>query len=274
MAYVGMAETYISMGVESMAPRESMPKAKEYAQKALRLNEGLAEAHSALGIINLVYDWDWPAAAQEFRRNLSLSPQSIETFSCALHYADPMGRNDEAIAGVKQALALDPSSLPSNLELGCAFYYGRHYDQSIKQSRETLAMYPENPGASFLLGRAYAQKKSYSDAISVLSNARPGSGDWPTLVAELGYAYAASGNRAEAQNALQDLRKQAAQRFVDPYLSAEVYIGLGDKEQTLAELEKAYRERSSNLPWLKLEPKWDSLHSDPRFTDLVRRVGL
>jgi tetratricopeptide (TPR) repeat protein len=250
-----------------------MPKARAYAMKALELNETLAEAHSSIGIIKLVYDWDWPGAAEEFRHNLALSPQSVEAFSCSLHYADPMGRNDEAIAEIKRALALAPASLPTNLELGCASYFARQYDQAIKQLREALAMYPGHVGLSYLIGRVYGQKKMFPEAISVLSEVRT-IADWPPVVSELGYAYAVSGNRAAAQKVLEELRQQATRRYVDPYLVAMVYIGLGDKEQTLTELENAYRGRSGWLPWLKLEPKWDSLHSDPRFIGLIRRVGL
>jgi serine/threonine-protein kinase len=273
-AYVGIADSYIALGTDYVSPRNSMPQAKLYAGKALAINNGFAEAHSSIGIIKLVYDWDWPGAAEEFRHHLSLSPQSVDSFSCSLHYADPMGRNDEAIAGIKKALALDPSSLPPNLELGCASYYGRHYDESIKQLRETLAMYPLHPTVSFGVARAYVQKKMYGEAISILSEAKSPSGDWPPIVAELGYAYAGMGERKQAQKFLDELKQQASHRYVDPYLLAVVYEGLGDKDRLFTELDNAFAERSTWLPWLKLDPKWDNVHSDPRFTSLVKRVGL
>jgi eukaryotic-like serine/threonine-protein kinase len=274
LAYVGLANVYIELGADLMSPRESMPKAKAYAMKALELDEMLAEAHSALGVIHLIYDWDWAAAAEEFRHNLSLSPRAVQSFSCSLHYVDPIGRNDEAIASIKRALVLDPFSLPANLELGCASYFGRHYDQSIKQLQETLTMYPGHPGASYLIGRAYGQKRMYPEAIALLGEAKTASGDWPPIVAELGYAYAAAGKTAEAYKILEELRQQSTRRYVDPYLIAMVLLSTGDKEKVFAEFDKAYAERSGWLPWLKAEPKWDSLRSDVRFIDLMRRVGL
>jgi TolB-like protein/Tfp pilus assembly protein PilF len=274
LAYVGMADVHIALGTDSVAPREAMPKARKYAMRALELDEELAQAHTSLGVIYLAYDWDWPAAEREFRRDLALSPSNVESFSCSLHWEDSMGRNDEAIASIKRALALDPSSLPANLELGCASYYGRHYDQSIKQVREALKMYPDHPYLTALIGRSYGQKKMYSEAIAELTKAQTFSGDWPPILAELGYAFGASGKKAEAYETIEKLRRQATHRFVDPYLIAMIHVSMGDKEQAFAELDKAIAERSGWLPWLKLEPKWDSLHADPRFTVLTRRVGL
>src|SRR5262249_46090212 len=125
LAYVGLANSYIVLGTDSWRPSDAMPKAKTYALKALELGPTLAEAHASLGIVKLVYDWDWPGAEQELRHNIALSPQSIDAFSCAMHFEDPMGRNGEAIAGIKRALELDPLSLPTNVEFGCASYYGR-----------------------------------------------------------------------------------------------------------------------------------------------------
>jgi serine/threonine protein kinase/tetratricopeptide (TPR) repeat protein len=274
LAYVGLADAYIALGADYMSPGDAMPKAREYALKAIELDKTLAEAHSSLGVIHLVYDWDWTAAAAALRNNLALSPLAVDSFSCSFHFADPMGRNDEAIASIKRALVLDPFSLPANLELGCASYFGRHYDQAIKQLQETLNMYPGHAGASYLIGRAYGQKMMYAEAIAELTKVKAASGDWPPIIAELGYAYGASGNRSEAEKMLDDLRQQSARRYVDPYLIAVIQIGMGEEERTFAELDRAYRERSSWLPWLTAEPKWDALRSDSRFIDLVRRVGL
>jgi TolB-like protein/Flp pilus assembly protein TadD len=274
LAYVGLADTYIVLGAEHLSPREAMPKATAYAKKALELNPGLAEAHAASGIIKLVYDWDWQGAEKELSFSRALSSQAVESFSCSLHYADVLGRNDEAIAALRSALELDPLSLPTNLELGCASYYGRHYDQAIRQFQETLTIYPDHPALVYGIGRAYGQKKMYAEAIAQLSKMKTASGDWPPIVSELGYAYAASGKRPEAQKLLQELSEQAAGRYVDPYLFAVVNMGLGEKDQTFAWLDKAVDGRSGWLPWLKVEPKWDSLRADPRFAGLLRRVGL
>jgi len=274
LALVGLADSYIGLGTDYMSPIEAMPRAKSYVEQALRLNDNLAEAHSSLGIIRLIYDWDWPAAEREFKNNLSLSPQTVETFTCSLHYADPMGRNEEAIKGIRRALKVDPYSMSTNLELGCASYYGHHYEQAIIQSKKALTMYPGHAGLTFGLARALTQTGMYKEAIDALSAAKTSSGNWPPIVAELGYANGRTGNEAEARKTLHELEEQSVRRYVDPYLLAVIHFSLGDKEQTFAWLDKAYDQRSGWLPWLTLEPKWTDLHSDKRFTELARRVGL
>jgi len=274
LAYTGLANVYSSLGIEYVAPRDYMPKAKAAALKAVELNQQLPEAHAALGIVYLVYDWDWNAAAKELQQNLLLSPQSVETFSCSLHFTDVLDRNKDAITSLQRALVSDPFSLPTNLELGCASYFGQQYDESLRRLREARTLYPGHPGISYLIGRAYGQKKMYREAIATLSEAKPLSGDWPPIAAELGYAYGASGRKVEAQRMLDELHVQSTHRYVDPYLVAMIHWSMGDKEKMFVELENAYARRSSWLPWLKAEPKWAALHSEPRFIDLMRRVGL
>jgi len=275
LAYVGLANCYIFLGADAdLPPNEVMPKAKAFATKALMLDNSLPEAHASLGIVKLTYDWDWPAAEKELRFNLPLSPQSVDALSCALHFADPMGGNERAISEIKLALDLDPVSLPPNLEFGCASYYGRRYDQAIDQYRVALALYPNVPLVYYGLGRSYGQRRMYKEAIDELSEGKALSGDWPPMTAELAYVQAMSGNKVEGRRSLDELRKVAAQRYVDPYLLATVYIGLGETDETFEWLNKAYEDRSSSMPWLKIEPKWDGLHSDARFTALLDRVGF
>src|SRR5262249_11507699 len=148
---------------------------------------------------------------------------------------------------------------------GCASYYGRQYDEAIKQFQETLILYPNAPLAYYGIGRAYGGRRQYAKAIAELTKGKTISEDWPPIVAELGYALAMSGQTAEAQRMLQELNQQKTHRYVDPYLIATVYAGLGDKDQTFAYLDKAVEDRSTSLPWLKVEPKWDNLRSDLRY---------
>lgn len=273
-AHVGLAEAYILQGSDAVAPRDAMPKARVHALKALELEPGNADAHGALGIVRLAYDWDWKGAEDDLRSGHAIDSPAIETFSCALHYADPLGRNHDAIAALQSAVASQPQSLPHNLELGCASYYGRQYAQAIRQFRGTLAIYPNHPWATFSLGRALVQSGKVDDAITEMQAAMQATDTWPPIVSELGYAMARAGRRADALAMLTKLADIGRRRYVDPYLLACIHVGLGDKTSAFRELARAVDDRSSSLPWLKVEPKWDPLHEDPRFAELLRRVGL
>jgi serine/threonine protein kinase/tetratricopeptide (TPR) repeat protein len=274
LPYVGLADAYLMLGTETVPPREALPKARDYISKAIEINDSLPEAHSTLGVIKLIYEWDWKAAEKELRHNLPLSPQTIETFSCALHYVDPLGRNAEAITEIKRALQLDPLSLVPNLELGCASYYARQFDQSLEQFHKTLSMDPKSPLAYYGLGRAGNAKKMYKNVIDELNKGVGFVGPAAPLVAELAYAHAMSGNKAEARRWLQELQNQRKEHYVDAAFMAAIYVGLGDDKQALDWLEKGYDERSLSMAWLKVEPKWDRLRSDPRFQMLQQRLGF
>jgi tetratricopeptide (TPR) repeat protein len=274
LAYSGLADAYIALGSDALPPHEAMPKAAAYARKALALDPDLVDAQVAVGIVKLIYDWDWPGAEAALRFDRVLTSSSVDAFSCSLHYADVMGRNREMIEALHGALATDPVSLRINLELGCASYYGRQYDQAIRQFQGTLTLYPDHPVASWEIGRAYGQKQMHADAIAALQKVKGSSGDWPPIVSELAYVHARSGRRREALARLNELTEQSARRFVDPYLFAAVHAGLGETDQTFLWLDKAVAARSGWIPWLKIEPKWDGIRSDSRFAALLQRVGL
>jgi TolB-like protein/tetratricopeptide (TPR) repeat protein len=274
MAYVGLAESYTALGVDWLAPREAMPKAAAYANRALALDPNLPSAHAAMGIIKLTYEWDFPGAERELRYEGALASEAIESFTCALHYADPVGRNSDAIAALENALALDPLALPVNLELGCASYYGRRFDQAIRQFQGTLTLYPGHPFAIFELGRAYAQKGMYDEALAALATAGADARDWPPIVTETAYVQARAGNRDGARQLLAGLLEQRGKRYVDAYLLAGVAVGLGDIDRAFAWLDEAVEARSGYLPWLNVEPKWDLLRDDGRYGALAKRIGL
>jgi tetratricopeptide (TPR) repeat protein len=267
-----------------MPPKEVLPKAKEAATKALALDETLAEAHISMGAVKLFYEWNWSGAEHEANRAKELNPSyanAIELntnygdshhFYC--QYLDAVGRPDEAITEINRALELDPPSLMLGAELGWSYYNSRRYDQAITVCRNTLEKDPDFGFAYLPIGMSYTQKGMYREAIIELSKARTLLGHWPGVMAELGYAYAALGKRSEAQKILGELEQRAKREYVDPYYIALVYFGLGKKDQTFAWLEKGYDLQSTNLIWLKVEPKFERLRSDPRFTDLLRRVGL
>lgn len=276
LAYAGLADAYIQLGVDVHSPpKEVMPKAKRAAVKALELDEALAEAHLSLGTYRLFYDWNWLEAERELKRAIELNPNNPDAHHFYGHYLQAMGRTDEAIVETKRGLELDPVSLIINTELGWAFYWARQYDQAIEQYRKTLKMDPSFVFASWGLAQAYVENEMYDEAIAELEKARTLSGGWSALLAELGYASAMSGQRVEAQRILHELKERARQEYIDPALIANIYIALGEKEQAFEWLEKAYRGRSPVwMIWLKVEPKFDRLRSDLRFTDLIRRIGL
>jgi adenylate cyclase len=273
LAAAGLANSYVALS-DYTSPIESMPKAREYALKAIEMRAVPSEAHVVLGLVKLLYDWDWLGAEREFKYDSSLTPRSIDTFSCYLHSADTVGRTQEAVASITRLLDRDPMSIWNNEELGCVSYYARQYDKSLRQSGRAIELQPDFIFPYINLARAYTQKGMYAAAITELDKGRQVDPDFPLLIAERGYVDAVRKNKPAAISALSRLTAMAKRRYVDAYLVALVHLGLGDREKAFAELERAYAQRSSSMPWLKIEPKFDSVRSDPRYIDLLRRVGF
>jgi Tfp pilus assembly protein PilF len=248
-----------------------MPKAREAAVKALRIDDTLAEAHTVLAIVQAFYDYDLPGAEKEFKRAIELNPGSASVHQWYGWYLVALKRADEALKEIKHAQELDPLSLMINVELGMPFYVTRQYDQAIEQFKKAVEMDPNGAFARFSLGWTYILTGRYEEAIAISS--KPGSDD-PYLLAATGHAYALLGKRAEAQKMIERLKEQSTQRYVPPDIIAKIYIGLGEKEQALDWLEKSYEDREDALIWLNSDPLFDDLRSEPRFRDLVRRVGL
>jgi eukaryotic-like serine/threonine-protein kinase len=276
LAYVGLADSYSLLGspVGGGSPREKFPKAKAAALKALELDDTLAEAYASLVIVRLRYDWDWLVAEREIKRAIELNPNYSMTHLMYADYLRVMGRSDEAIAEIKRAQELEPLSLNTNAVVGVHFYFARQYDQAIEQCQKTLDLDPNFAQAHLFLGWAYVQKARYEEAIAAAKKASSLSPSDLRTVSALGHAYAVSGQTSEAVNILDQLKELSRQRYISPHDMAIIYTGLGEKEQAFAWLDKAYADRSWPLPLLKFDPRFDSLRSDPRFADLVRRIGL
>jgi eukaryotic-like serine/threonine-protein kinase len=277
-AYSGLADSYFVLAIAGSVPAsEAMPKARAAALKALQIDDTLAEAHASLGVVLENYDWKWMEAEREFKRAIELNPN----YSIAHHYYAGhlmlMGRHTEAIAEVKRAIGLDPLSPIINTFLGRAYYYARQYDQAIAQYRRTFEIVPNFAVASSFLVQAYEQEAMYEAAIAESRSALIGDGQSPEkaakIVAELSSAYKASGARGYWQKRL-DLAKKESKQHPMSLEMAYIHSRLGQNEQAFAWLERAYEEHDMWLSTLKVEPKWDSLRSEPRFQDLVRRVGL
>ena len=275
LAYAGLADCYV-VPANRLPPREAMPKAKAAALRALELDETLAEAHASLGRVFAAYDWDWTSAQKEYKRAIELNPRYAVAHQWYGGYLAIMGRSDEAIAERKRAVELEPLSPIINFELGLAFYYARDYDQAIEQFKKTLELDQNFPAAHNFLPAAYEQKGMYSEAIAEFKKAIPltGKSEWTLSKAGLGHVYAVTGKKSEARTVLDELKRASAQEYVPANSIALIYAGLGEKDQAFAWLDKAYEQRTFQMQWIKIDPRWDSLREDPRFKDLMRRVGL
>jgi DNA-binding winged helix-turn-helix (wHTH) protein/TolB-like protein len=276
LAYAGLADCHRFLGGYGLLPpKETYPKAKAAAMKALELDNQLAEAHTTLAVAKARYDWDWAGAERDFKRALDLNPgyagahQWYALFSLVI-----AEKFDDAIAEVKRAQEIDPLSLNTSMKAAIVNYFARRFDQSIEQSGKTLEMDPRFIQAYEFLGRAYEQKGRYEEAIGAFQEALKLRSDYTHCLGPLGRAYAASGRQREARKILDQLKGLTARRYVMPYHIATVYTALGDKDQAFAWLQKACDERDDRLMFLKVDPFWDSLRSDPRYTNLVRGIGL
>lgn len=274
LAYAGLAASYMVLGNSYLPANDTFPKAKDYATKALELDETLAEGHVVMGAARLFYDWNWAEAERELKRAQALNPNNAEAHDLYGYYLNAMGRFNEASVETARSQELDPLSLMINADVGVAYYYARHYDEAIAQNEKTVNLDPRFFITYLWLGQAYEQKKEYARAIETFQKGMTEAERHPQLLASLGRTYALAGQPDKAKNALEELREMSKTRYVSPYLIAVVYAGLGDKDQTFVWLNKAYEDRSFFLIWLKVEPRFDSLRTDPRFAELVRRVGL
>jgi TolB-like protein/DNA-binding winged helix-turn-helix (wHTH) protein/Flp pilus assembly protein TadD len=277
-AYSGLADSYSSLGAASviggLPPRQAMPEAKAAALKALEIDGTLAEAHASLAMIHLLYDWDLAACDREFRRALELDPNYTPAHHWYSHCLLPLGRKEESLAESKRALELEPVNLVVGTHLAWHYLYARQSDQAIEQFRKTLELDPAFPQTQRYAAWGYLQKGMHSEAIAALRAALNSVGRNPQIEGELGHVLAVAGRRDEALAMLEGLSHLSETRYVSPYSVALIHAGLGDRDQALAWLDKAYAERSDYMVYLTLEPMLDGLRSDHRFTALVARVGL
>jgi len=275
LSYAGLADAFVLIpNYSAGSPQEFYPKAKAAARKALEIDESLAEAHASLAQALFAYDWNFAESTREFQRAIELNPN----YATARHwYANSnllaMGRFDEAIAEGKRAQELDPLSLIINADLGADYFYARQYDRSIEQLRKTIETDQGFYTAHYFLGMAYAMKGAFLEAIAEYRRAQQLSDD-PFVLAYLGQVFAASGKRQEALKMLNQLKAIARQRYVPAYGFAIIYAAIGEPDQAFQWLEKLYQDRAFDIAFLKVDPFFDGLRLDPRFADLVRRVGL
>ncbi len=275
LAYAGLADAYNALGgFDTLASKETFPKAREAAEKALELDESLAEAHSALAVVKFSYDWEFTAAEREFRRALEINPNYSDAHKMNSYYLTAMGRFDDALKEMTRAQELDPLNLEKIAGSGEVLYHQRRYDQAIEQYGKALEMDPNSGFVHWALGRTLLAQGKYDEAVAELKKSIPLSGESPDEPAELARAYALSGRRDEARKILEELKSLSARKQVAPSVVAAIYGALGDKAQAFELFERAFKERDVILVLLNVEPMFDPLRSEPRFAELASRVGL
>ncbi len=275
LAYAGLADSYAMLGAYGfLRPETAYPRARAAATRAIELDDTLAEPHTSLLAVKLDYDWDWSGAEAEFQRSVQLNPAYPTAHHWYAMYLAAMGRREQALAAISRARELDPLSVLINTHVGVVHYLGHQFDQAINRIRDALELDPNYVVAHWYLGQAYAEQGMYEDAIVESQRAVTLSPGNPKFLATLGYAYALSGNRGEARKLAQQLNELSKNRYVSPLDVAYVYAGLREKEQAFAWLKRAHQERSWGMYRIKVDPKLDRLRSDPRFQDLLRRLGF
>jgi TolB-like protein/DNA-binding winged helix-turn-helix (wHTH) protein/Tfp pilus assembly protein PilF len=274
LAYTGIADAYIMMAMDWADPNDVMPKAQRFAEKALSLDGSLGEAHYSRGAIAYFYEWDWEKANQELDRALELDAKSIEANACYLHSLEAWEEPDRAMAMMRRVLDRNPLSLGVTAELGCAAYYAGRFEQSIEFGRQMNQMEPGNGLAHYNLARSLGQTRRYTEALQELEKTESIWGRLPSVLAERGFVYAAMGNSVGAKKILAELRSRSPKEFIDPYPVAFILVALGEKDEALTSLERAYQLRSAWMPWIQVEPKFQSLHSEPRFVALLQKLKL
>jgi serine/threonine-protein kinase len=271
LAYAGLADAYVAL--RDLPPRETRPKARAAALRALELDNALPEAHTSLAMTRFVFDWDWPEAERAFRRAIELSPEHATAHHWYGLFLMAMGRFDEARAQLKLAYEKDPLSPIIQVNLGRTEFYAGRADLAVVRLQEVVRTEENFAWAHGVLSLAYARSRRFEEAVRSAERARA-LDDGVDAPAWAGYAYAVAGRRKEAVRVARELDTIAARRYLPPFRVSLVHTALGDKDRAFAWLEKAYEDRSPWLAYIKHDPTLDPLRSDRRFDDLLKRVGL
>jgi len=277
LAYAGLAGSYSLLGqvpYDDMSPGEAKPKARAAAEHAIQLDPLLAEPHAVLGNVSFSYDWNFEVAEQEFQRALALGPNDPTPHLWYSHFCIVRNRLPQALEENSRLLEFEPVSPLFNTNRAEIYYHQRNYDAAITQASRAIEQYPDYWLAYIWLGSALREKKMYSDALAQFSQGRKVSGDHPVMLALYGHALALSGDAAGARKVLADLTHLAQSRYVSSLYFAAIYTGLGENRTALDWLDRAYKERNDRLVYLGSEPMADPLRSDPRFAQLMAKIGL
>jgi len=276
VGYAGLADAYTLLADYGHTPsREIMPLAKLAARKALEMDPNIAEAHASLGLIRSLYDWEWPEAGDHYRKAMDLNPGYATAHHWfAVDYLAMLGRIEEGLVEIRLAQQLDPLSPIIREGTGFLLMISKRYEEAIEEYRQMLELDSYFYKAFTAMGRTYTQMGKYEEAIAMLQKGRSLSGDVPNILGCLGQTYALAGRPSEARRMLAELAELSKRRHVASTCCALIHVGLGEKEQALAWLEKACDNRELSLSVLKIHPAYDDLRGEPRFQAILRQIGL
>ncbi len=275
-AYVGIADYYTMLGFYSMlAPNQAFPQAKEAVEKALKLDNDLAEGYTSLAYIKMLYDWDWLGAEKDFHKAIQLNPNYSVAFQWYGEFLSDMGRHEEAIEASEKAQSLDPFSPIAKVQLAGSLYNAGYLKRAISVYNEVLELEPDFLSAHFFLSYAYVSLRKFNEAINEAEFVAASANERvPGLTIPLGYAYARAGRISEAEEILDGLIQSSQKAYVTPFGIATIYSALGKKDMAFEWLEKAYKARDNWLLQILVHPSLNELRSDPRFDALVKKMGL
>jgi serine/threonine protein kinase/Tfp pilus assembly protein PilF len=275
LAYAGLADCYNMLGTYgAKAPKEVFPKAHDAAIKSLAIDNNLAEGHAALAYATFRGDWKWPEAEKEFKQAISLNDNYASVHQWYANYLAAQGRFDEAIKETRRTQEIDKTSLIINAHFGLVYYLAHRFDESIAECKKAIELDPSFFVARRYMGLSYAQKGMYKEAIAEFEKAVSASSGSPLMRAEYANTLALSGDTNKAQAELKNLIEMSNQKYISAYHIAAIYVGLKDKDHAFEWLEKAFQDRADWMAFLKVDPRFDSLKSDPRFTNLLHRMNL
>jgi TolB-like protein/tetratricopeptide (TPR) repeat protein len=263
IAWSDLAQAHLLLGIYFEDPRQHMPLASEYAARALQFDREYGEAHGTLGLVKLLYDWDYAGASSELA-SIKDEESALTVLSCTSHLMAQTGRTRDADEMVHRMLGYDPQSAQLIGELGCIDYYRGDYENAMRYYREAVATDPHSPVPYWGLGKTLSLQAKYGESVKVMEQFRPANGfEPPLLTAEIGYALGQEGKTNEAQQEITKLRDESKSAFVDPYLVSLIYLGMGDEQLTLRWLNRAYAVRSPFLISISTEPKWKRMIEHP-----------
>ena len=275
LAYSGLADAYSTLGNNQfLSPEETFPTAEAAAERALSIDEGLAEAHASLAFAHWNYDFDWHNIENEYKRAMELNPGYATSYHWYAGFLSSMGRHGEAITAINKARKLDPLSSRIRANVGITLYFSRNYDEAIRELQATTQMDPSSGAPDLYLGLAYLQKGRYEQALAALEKNSKAEDAADSAGLDLAYGYARVGQDGNAREILRHILQRRSRSYVPALWVARVYAALGEKEDAFRWLETAFAEHSPQLAFLKVDPALDPLRSDSRFSDLLHRMNL
>ena len=274
LPYLGLAGAYLPMALTSGLPSSQvMPKAKEATLRAVEIDPGNSEGYEMLGLISFWYEWDWQAAEKYFQRALDLDPKNADAHFAYAHLLSNSRRHERALVEIKVARELDPLSLRTNAEEGQIFFFAKDYDNALDRLKKTIDLDPSFWLSHLFISRVYTEKGMHSEAVEEAKKAGELSRNSQSH-AYRAYALAKWGKLSEAREVLNELLKLSTETYVPPYNIAVAYNAVGETQKALDYLEKGFSDRDVRMVFLKVEPQWDSLRSEPRFVDLIKRMKI